>query len=446
MNKFAIIDENQFNLGPVLAAAQTRSPIIMQDCFDQGYRYSWCDHQSHKTLYEVLGEQFDLATIQFLNTLIQTPRQQYLNQAVMGAAFANRSLSEINSISPLDMSNAHAMKGAAKGMHRNLLNEIRKAIGEERVAMNAHFIMLGAAMANDQALLSSCYYASKSNNTYLLLCQIRGATRGGHLQEVKKLLERHFLWGEGAIKVFGKSIAYSSVCVSAASMNNMKLIAETLNDLNSRQSTMEYPPAIIIECLSEAAFHGHRDLVFNCLNVIKSFCRFNDAEQCYKDGFKSAIQGAIEGNRIKLATQLIQSNPDIETVASAITGAKAPLFRSLNNPELCYTIAYLHDNLHTSIGTERLAEIVNQVFQLTPMSESANQFYFRCLEETKGTSQDLAKTIGQYVTDPNVEYSDLCAVILHLRQVRKHLTAENQANLAPEQEATHSSSASFSMF
>jgi hypothetical protein len=84
-----IIREDQFDLTPVLEAARAHNPQLMNDIFAQGYIYSWHDHLAHKTLMAVLGEEFDLETIQFLQTL---DKNISISDAAMGAAYAGKSL------------------------------------------------------------------------------------------------------------------------------------------------------------------------------------------------------------------------------------------------------------------------------------------------------------------------------------------------------------------
>lgn len=379
------ISEDKFDLEPVLRAAKAHDEDAMSDFFKQGYTLSRADDRTHKTLLFILGEELDIETIRFIESLHD--KHTRLNDAIEGAAFANHKVEDIEKISDLKLNYVHAYYGASKGRNHTLLDSLRervKSFGDSYEYMNIHFIVSGAAEVDDQAtLLKYTGYPYRDNCGDLLLSTyIHGAAYGGHIDVVEKLLQKHHLWDKNAItESGGYSIAYKEAMRGAARAGNTGLIAKLFLHLDQQERPMENPLELISSTIRAAASCGHNDLVFDLIGRARLYICDSDKHNDYNRVLRSALSGAVSRGRYKLAVKLCSLGLSPEDIVNALVRNSdkfreyVKLFKALNDAKFCYEIAHCQDTQKYNRCREDLIPVVNKMYEITPVSKEASSLY-----------------------------------------------------------------------
>lgn len=417
------IHEDKVDLTLVLQAVQTKDEEKLQGFIDQGYQLAWKDHATHKTLPEILGERFDLEAIDWLRSKEMCKKVWLNEKAIEGAAFANKSLTQIEQIADLKYYYPFAYYGAAKGGHEKLIDDIRaKLRGDGRDPdLNNHFIVSGATEANHHAIPLYKYATSRDYNQGRMV----GAARGGDEEVVLQMLKNHTLYRDESIRdQSGYSIAYKVAIENAAANGHARLIAKVFSYQDQRQYTMENPKRLIGEGLWAAAYNGHDNLVFDLIGRLKLYCNNQLAGEDFRDAVNQAFHGAIEGGRYKLVRKL---------------------FKTLDNPKLCYQIAYLCEDDENSQRKD-LIPLVNEIYGFTitrlallscsdPSVATFLGIYHRLVVPL---TQDLAFHVAKFaVSDPKVDRQHMQMFVNFRKQVGEYKPVSKQEVPDPKIEAVN---------
>lgn len=375
-----MVHADDVDLQPLITAVRNKDHAFFMTWVERGYLLSWADHYTHKTLLEHLGEDGDMAGIefvmQFYSRIAHVPM---LKDAVKGAAAANQSIDFIFSLPHADLYYGQALEGARTGGNDVLRAQILARMGNVDVAAYIHDMARGAAITGDEVAISD-YIASEEDYPDIHISILEGAATGGHDHIVEKYLRTYTRADD--IRPYQVALNAAAAAGDAALVTRILFIYDEC--LGDRVTEC----LLVTEALETAAANGHVCLVQDMIARVKLLGLPHNGEASV---LNTALLACLESQRYVVAKFLIQAGAELmyaiseENTKDWSDAAFIRMFRELGEPALCYQFASHYDLNTSSYDARKLLPLLLTAYKVHDSNDIDLEAYFGNKEHVRVT-------------------------------------------------------------